>query len=79
MSEQHQDIAMQVPADIAVAAMRNEISRLNDDRMSLTIQNDYLRQVVAALQAQINGQFAELSEDTDDSAAEVNAEPDHEG
>lgn len=43
---------LEIPAQTIVDNLRNEIARLNDERLTLTIKLDHAYQVIAAYEAQ---------------------------
>ena len=46
-------MALQVPPEIVINELRDEIARLNDDRLSLKSQVAFAENVIAALQHQL--------------------------
>lgn len=51
-----------LPADIAVNTLRNEVARLNDERLTLMMQLHYAQQTIAAMQAVIDGEAVTVTE-----------------
>lgn len=43
---------LEIPAQTIVDNLRNEIARLNDERLTLSIKLDYANKVIAAYEAQ---------------------------
>jgi hypothetical protein len=55
-----------LPADIAVDTLRNEVARLNDERLTLMMQLHYAQRTINAMQAVIDGEAVDVSDHVHD-------------
>lgn len=53
MSEQPQVETLEVPPNVIIDGLRNEVARLNDERLSLVMKLDFANQVIEALKHQL--------------------------
>lgn len=63
MAEESVSESVMVPEEFVIDSLRNEIATLNNERINLTIMLNYQSQLIAAMQARIEGIVDEPGDD----------------